>query len=79
MLHENLKDAGEIIENILTQPLHIPGAKAGVSLLEAARNFRPSEATNSGLRKILLNFLEFPEPTEIMLRELEILAEELNI
>ena len=37
MIRENLQDAGEIIQNILTQPLSIPGAKPGLSLLQAAR------------------------------------------
>ena len=78
MLHENLKDAGEIIQNILNQPLSIPGAKVDVSLLEAAKNLDPQNPTTSDLRKILLNFLQFPEQTEIMLREFEILQEELS-
>lgn len=78
MLKEDLKDAGEILENILTQPLSIPGAKADISLLEAAKNFEESQAMTSDLRKILFSFLQFPEPTTMMLRELEILAEELE-
>ena len=78
MLNENLKDAGEIIETILTQPLSIPGAKADISLLEAANRFDPKEAMTSDFRKILLSFLQFPEPTETLLRELEILQEELQ-
>lgn len=78
MIDENLEDAGGIIENILTQPLFIPGAKSDVSLLEAAQNFDPAKAESSDLRKILLSFLQFPEPTKTMLRELEILQEELS-
>lgn len=78
MLKENLKDTGEIVENIITQPLSVPGAKSEISLLEAAKAFHPSEAMSSDLRKILLGFLQFPEPTEMMIRELEILAAELS-
>ena len=79
MIDENLEDSGNIIENILTQPLMIPGAKADVSLLEAAQNFDPDHAGTSDLRKILLSFLQFPEPTKTMLRELEIIQEELYL
>lgn len=78
MLREDLKDSGEIIENILTQPLSIPGAKADISLLDAAKNYQSSEAMTSDLRKILFSFMQFPEPTAMMLREMEILAEELE-
>lgn len=78
MLRENIKDSGEIVENILTQPLSIPGARADTCLFEAAKNFHPSEAMTSDLRKILLSFLQFPEPTKTLLRELEILIEELK-
>ena len=77
MENENLQDAGQIIENILTQPLSIPGAHTNISLLEAARNFNEAETDRSDLRKILLSFLQFPEQTEVMLRELEIIEEEL--
>ena len=78
MINENLEDASSIIENILTQPLMIPGAKTDVSLLEAATNFDPAHTDSSDLRKILLSFLQFPEPTKTMLRELEIIQEELS-
>lgn len=77
MLQENLQDAGEIIENILTQPLHVPGGKE-TSLYEAARSYDPHNAATSDLRKIMLSFLQFPAPTETMLRELEILLDELS-
>ena len=77
MLRENLKDSGEIIQTILTQPLSIPGAKKDISLLEAAKNFDPKNPLTSDLRKILLNFLQFPEPTERMVLELELIQEDL--
>ena len=78
MLRENVKDAGEIIQNILTQPLSIPGAKEDSNLIEAAKQFDSQQAMTSDLRKIILSFLQFPEPTETMLRELEILQEDLR-
>lgn len=77
MLQEDLEDAASIIDNILTQPLSVPGAKADVSLLDAAKNFESHEAMTSDLRKILLSFLQFPAQTDILLRELEIIKEEL--
>lgn len=78
MLSENLKDTGEIIQNILTQPLSVFGAKGEISLIQAAKSFDPRNATSSDLRKILLSFLQFPEQTETMLRELEILQDDLR-
>ncbi len=39
MLRENLQDAGDIIHNILTQPLSIQGSEADIILLEAAKFF----------------------------------------
>jgi len=78
MLEENLKDSGEIIQNILTQPLSIPGAEKDLSLLEAAESFDPAAPLQSDLRKVLLSLLQFPHPTEMMIRELEILHNELR-
>lgn len=78
MLKEDLHDAGEIIQNIFTQPLSVPGAKKDISLLDAARSFDPQNAMASDFRKIILSFLQFPEQTETMLRELEILEDELK-
>ena len=78
MIYENLEDAGDIIENILTQPLAIPGATKEVSLLQAAMELDPIHIESSSLRQILLSFLQFPEPTKMMLREMEILQNDLN-
>lgn len=79
MLEENVQDAGEIIQNILAQPLTIPGEKKDYSLLEAAQAFTTKSALTSQLRKILISFMQFPEPTEILLRELELMKDELNV
>jgi len=78
MLEENLEDAGGIIQNILTQPLILPGASDESSLLQAAQSFKNQEPIASDLRKIMLSFLQFPDPTRTMLRELEIIEEELH-
>ncbi|HSX03323.1 MAG TPA: hypothetical protein VLG76_01195 [Rhabdochlamydiaceae bacterium] len=78
MLKENLKDAGEIIQNILNQPLSITGAKDGISLYKAAKNFDSNEAANSDLRKILLTFLQYPEHTQILFQELELILKDIT-
>lgn len=77
MIREDLKDAGEIIQNVLTQPLSIPEIRSDLSLLQAAKNYDPRNPLGSDLRKILLSFLQFPEQTDTLLRELQILSEEL--
>ncbi len=79
MLKENLKDAGEIIQNILTQPLSIPDMEETVTLLSAAQSYQINEGENSALSKAMLSLLLYPEPTQIMLRELDILYKEINV
>lgn len=78
MLKENLKDSGEIIQNILHQPLSIPGAKENITLLEAARTFDSNHYMDADLRKILFTLIQYPEHTEIMIRELELILEDLK-
>jgi hypothetical protein len=77
MLKENLKDAGEIIQNILNQHLAISNAKEDISLFLAAKQFDPQHPQNSDLRKILLTFLRYPEHTEILVQELELILKDL--
>lgn len=74
MLKENLEDAAQILQNILTQPLDIPGATESVSLLSAARN-----TDKSDLRKILEAFRRYPELTQSLLTELELLYQDLKV
>jgi hypothetical protein len=76
MLKENLKDAGEIIQTIITQPLSIPGATENVTLLSAAENY---DKDPNDLTKILQAFLDYPEPTHTLLTELELLAKDLHV
>ncbi len=78
MLKENLKDAGEIIQNILNQSLAITGASDNISLQHAAKKFDPNQAKNSDLRKILLTLMQYPEHTEILLRELDLILQDLK-
>lgn len=79
MLKENLKDAGEIIQNILTQPLSIPGLADNITLLSAAQNFRTIDGANSELSKVLQTFLDYPEPTQVLIRELELIYQDINV
>lgn len=77
MLRENLKDAGEIIQNILTQPLAVSDDEM-ISLLNAAQNYTQKDARTSELRQLILNFLQFKEPTDMLLRELELILEDIK-
>lgn len=78
MLKEALNDAGEIMQNILNQPLCIVGTKEEMTLLQAAERLPSQTPMTSDLRKILLCMLQFPEPTRTMLRELELVLEEIQ-
>lgn len=74
MLKENIEDASEILQNILTQPLDIPGATKNISLLSAAQN-----PDKTDLRKILQAFRSYPDLTQSLLVELELLYQDLKI
>lgn len=78
MLRENLRDAGQIIQNILTQPVTIPEISEETTLLSAAETYRQNEGAGSSLSKVMLSFLRYPEPTQVLIQELEILHKELN-
>lgn len=78
MIHEDLHDAGEIIENILNRPLHFPELPEDITLLSAALIFKDEDPANSALNKVLLSFEDYPEAKEVLLRELEILEDELK-
>jgi len=74
MLRENLKDAGQIVQNIISQPLSIPGIGKEISLHEAAKRYNPKDPSTSELKKMLETFLQYPNATEAMLTELELLC-----
>ena len=79
MLKENLKDAAEILLNILSQPLAIEGRDEEISLLSAAKEFSSGNAESSALSDVMQNFGRYPEPTQTLIRELEILLEDIQV
>ena len=78
MLRENLKDSADILTNILTQPLEIPGATPNISLQEALQTYDPANPAPSDLLKILTEFVKYQEPTQTLIQELELLAQDLT-
>lgn len=78
MLKENVKDAAQIIQNILIQPLAISGASSEICLLKAAENYHPSQGNSSDLSMILQTFLEYRGPTDMLIQELELIIQDLN-
>ena len=78
MVRDNLQNTGESIETILNQPLLIPDLPQDLPLLQAALSFRQEESETSMLKKVLDSFNDFPEAKEHLLRELDILSEELR-
>ena len=77
MLYENLKDAAIIIGNILNQPLSIADISNDVTLLSAAISFDNTGMPESHLQQIMQTFIEYNDPTETLIRELDILVDEL--
>ncbi len=78
MIHEEIYDAGEIIANILNKPLHLPHLPDDLTLLSAALQFKDEDPATSALASVLDALEEHPESKELLLRELEIIAEELE-
>ena len=79
MLYENLKDAAIIIHNILNQPLSIPQTTKDITLLGAAISFDDTATPASHLKQVMQTFVEYKDPTELLIRELEILSDDLQI
>jgi hypothetical protein len=79
MLYENLKDAAIIIQNILNQPLSIADTSNDVTLLSAAISFDNTGMPASHLQQIMQTFIEYNDPTETLIRELDILVDELQM
>jgi hypothetical protein len=79
MLKENLKDSAEILTNILHQPLEIPGIAENISLLQAIQHFSSQDPIDSDLSKMLRTFASNREPTQILVRELELIAADLTV
>lgn len=79
MLRENLKDSAEILQNILNQPLEISEEENVVSLIQAVKNFSSQHPEDSDLKKTLHSFTLNREPSEILIQELQLIAEDLTV
>jgi hypothetical protein len=79
MLRENLKDSAEILSNILNQSLEIPGIPENITLLQALQNFASQQPENSDLSKMLRTFASNPEPTQALIQELQLIANDLIV
>lgn len=78
MKRTQVKEAGRSMQEILRQPLALPGEPHMLSLLQAAEVYSPAEGTHSHLAKILTLMAQHPEATDVLLRELELLQRSLN-
>lgn len=78
MLRENLKDSAEILSNILNQPLEIPNVAENITLLQALQSFSSQQPDNSDLSKMLRTFASNPEPTAVLIQELQLIARDLT-
>ena len=78
MVRDPMQDAGQIIENILNQPLSIPDLRDDITLLQAAISFKDESLETSALRRVIDSFNDYPETKDLLIRELDILAEELK-
>ena len=78
MLEEDIQDAGQIIKNILNQPLSLPDSKEDITLLQAAILFKDEPPESSALSKVLRSFLDYPEAADYLVKELDILTDELS-
>jgi hypothetical protein len=78
MFQESFSDAAIIVHNILNQPLSIPETDKDITLLSAAISFNESGVPDSYLSQIMQTFIIYPGPTETLIRELELLSEDLN-
>ncbi|MES2121856.1 MAG: hypothetical protein V4492_03645 [Chlamydiota bacterium] len=78
MLRENLKDSAEILFNILNQPLEIDGIAENISLQQAVLNYSSQQPELSDMSKVLRTFADNPEPTKILIQELDLLLKDLT-
>ncbi len=72
MLQETLHDTGEIVQNILLNPLAVKNFPRPISLLEAAQ-----EPSQESLVRVLQSFLDYGESTNMLLTELDLLRQDL--
>ncbi len=78
-MKKNVRATAEILSNILNHSFEIPGAATPISLLTATLNYPTGDAVNSDLSKILQTFVKYPESTQTLIQELELLAKDLIV
>lgn len=78
MFQESFADAALIVQNILNQPLSIPKAEKDITLLSAALSFNENGIPSSYLSEIMQTLIIYQGPTETLIRELELLSEDLT-
>lgn len=78
-MKKTVRATAEILSNILSLSLEIPGAATPVSLLTATLNYPTADAVNSDLSKILQTFVKYPESTQALIQELELLSRDLIV
>lgn len=78
MMRENLRDTGQILQHILGQPLVITGLSQEISLYDAAAHYNPKDPAASELKKVIETFLQYPDATEALIREMKLLSGELE-
>ncbi len=78
MFQESFSDAAIIVQNILNQPLSIPETDKDITLLNAALSFNESGVPSSYLSQIMQTLIIYSGPTEMLIRELELLSDDLN-
>lgn len=78
MFQESFIDAAIIVQNILNDPLSIPTSDKDITLLSAALSFNEHGVPDSYLSQIMQTLIIYPGPTETLIKELELLAEDLS-
>lgn len=72
---ELLKEVGEIVQDILNQPLS-NHKKEGVTMLEAAQKY--THQKDSELAFVMHAYVKYQEATKLLIGELELLIEDLK-
>ena len=75
--HEDVKEVGELVQNIFLQPLTTKRKKQ-LTIMNAVKSFTEQQAKESDLSAILLEYVTYPESTESFIRELRLLSEDLD-
>lgn len=69
-----LHDTGQIVQNIISQPLSIPELTKNISILKAAEIYQKDP---NSLKLVLETFKQYAEATKILVQEMELLARDL--